>query len=77
MDFDFVWHAWHLQHWVGTGDALVLLMRWVAAGHRLCVAGVALGDVDLHFNSTRTQLTHTHNSLTHNSLTHNSFTHNS
>ena len=82
-----MWQAWHLvtwtltlcgrpgtdlRHWVGTGDALVLVTRWVAAGHRLCVAGVALGDMDLHFNSTRTQLTHTQ--LTYTQLPHTQLT---
>ena len=32
------------------GTGLGLVARWVAAGRRtLCVAGMALGDMDLHF----------------------------
>ena len=47
-NFTGYFQAWHLRHWVGTGDALEC--GWVAAGRRtLCVAGVALSDMDLHF----------------------------
>eukprot|EP00435_Cladocopium_sp_Y103_P044848 s3817_g12.t1 len=62
MDLHFVWQAWHLRHWAGSGDALGL--RWARFGAApllrarrgtwrhlpsFCVAGVALGDMDLHF----------------------------
>ena len=42
------WQAWHLWHWGGSGDALgSRLLPFVAAA--VCVAGVALGDIDRHF----------------------------
>eukprot|EP00435_Cladocopium_sp_Y103_P066763 s471_g29.t1 len=42
----FVWHAWHLRHWTGSGDGLG--RRSVCVTPRLfCVAGVALGDICL------------------------------
>ena len=57
----FVWQAWHLWHWAGSGGALgrrlgaawaPLGRRWslVVAGNAaaLCVAGVALGDIHLN-----------------------------
>ena len=63
IDLHFVWHAWHLLY--GTGLALVARLvpifrrgrRGCLSGrcsiwkHRpaFCVAGVALGDIDLHF----------------------------
>ena len=61
MDLHFTWQAWHLVTWTFTlrgrrgtyGTGLVLVTRWGAAGLRLvaalCVAGVALSDMDLHF----------------------------
>eukprot|EP00435_Cladocopium_sp_Y103_P053267 s95_g17.t1 len=58
MDLHFVWQAWHLRHWAGSGDALGRRgRRVILCGRRgtwrheppLCVAGVALGDMDLHF----------------------------
>ena len=58
MDFHFAWQAWHLVTWTVTlrgmhatyGNGLVLVARLVAACRRtLCVARVALGDMDLHF----------------------------
>ena len=60
-DRHFAWQAWHLWHWTGSGGRLVPVWRrgrprclhgrrgtW---RHRpsLCVAGVALGDIDRHF----------------------------
>ena len=44
----FVWQAWHLWHWAGSGGALgpVLVAGDAAA---LCVAGVALGDIHRRF----------------------------
>eukprot|EP00435_Cladocopium_sp_Y103_P039104 s3783_g10.t1 len=58
MDLHFVWHAWHLATWNFTlcgrrgtyGTQLALVTRLVLAGAAsFCVAGVALGDIDLHF----------------------------
>eukprot|EP00435_Cladocopium_sp_Y103_P037985 s1782_g10.t1 len=58
MDFHFVWQAWHLATWAFTlcgrrgtyGTRLGLVTRLVAAGtSSFCVAGVALGDMDLRF----------------------------
>ena len=61
MDRHFAWQAWHLWHWVGSGGALgsqaALGRRGVLRGRRgtlwhppsLCVAGVALDDMDRHF----------------------------
>ena len=61
MDRHFAWQAWHLWHWVGSGGALgaqaALGRRGVLRGKRgtlwhppsLCVAGVALDDMDRHF----------------------------
>eukprot|EP00435_Cladocopium_sp_Y103_P032046 s338_g8.t1 len=44
----FVWQAWALWHWAGSGDGLG--RRWVRVAPRLfCVAGVALGDICLRF----------------------------
>eukprot|EP00435_Cladocopium_sp_Y103_P016124 s1971_g4.t1 len=48
MDLRFVWQAWHLRHWAGSGDALG--RRWARIGAAsFCVAGVALGDICLRF----------------------------
>jgi len=54
----FAWQAWHLATWTftlrgrrgayGTGLALVAELG-LAGGAAVCVAGVALGDIDLHF----------------------------
>ena len=58
MDLHFTWQAWRLVTWTVTlrgrrgtyGTGLALVARWVAACRRtLCVAGMALGDMDLHF----------------------------
>ena len=61
MDRHFAWQAWHLWHWVGSGGALdsqaALGRRGVLRGRRgtswhgssLCVAGVALDDMDRYF----------------------------
>ena len=60
IDRHFAWQAWHLWHWAGSGGALgSRLAPWAprlfrgrcAWRHRpsLCVAGVALGDMDVHF----------------------------
>jgi len=40
MEVTFVWHAWHLWHWAGGS-----LGCWGAV--LFCVAGVALGDMDI------------------------------
>jgi len=44
----FVWQAWHLGHWTGSGGAFG---PGLVAGDpaALCVAGVALGDIYLRF----------------------------
>eukprot|EP00435_Cladocopium_sp_Y103_P028585 s1651_g7.t1 len=48
MDLHFVWQAWHLRHWAGSGDGRG--RRWSRVAPRLfCVAGVALGDICLCF----------------------------
>ena len=52
MDRHFAWQAWRLWQWVGSGGALgsqaaLGRPRWDAAA--LCVAGVALCDIHLHF----------------------------
>eukprot|EP00435_Cladocopium_sp_Y103_P025973 s3350_g6.t1 len=48
MDLNFVWQAWHLRHWAGSGGGLG--RRWGPVTPRLfCVAGVALGDICLRF----------------------------
>ena len=54
----FAWQAWHLATWTftlrgrraayGTGLALVVRLR-LAAAAAVCVAGVVLGDIDIHF----------------------------
>ena len=61
MDCYFAWQAWHLWHWAGSGGALgsqaALWRRGVLRGRRgtlwhppsLCVAGVALDDMDCYF----------------------------
>eukprot|EP00435_Cladocopium_sp_Y103_P028762 s2887_g7.t1 len=58
MDLRFVWQAWHLATWTFTlygrrgtdGTQLGLVTRWVAAdAASFCVAGVALGDMNLPF----------------------------
>ena len=60
LTHNFAWHAWHLWRWTGSGGALgyfgrrgCLRGRHGAWRHRpsLCVAGMALGDIDLHFAS--------------------------
>eukprot|EP00435_Cladocopium_sp_Y103_P024585 s62_g6.t1 len=44
----FVWQAWHLRHWAGSGDGLG--RRWSPGAPRFfCVAGVVLGDIHLRF----------------------------
>ena len=57
-DLHFAWQAWHLWHWNGSGGPLgyfgrrgCLRGRRGTCWHRpsLGVAGVALGDIDLHF----------------------------
>ena len=57
----FAWQAWHLTTSIvtlrgrrgtyGTGLALVarVVTRWRGGAAALCVAGVALGDIHLHF----------------------------
>ena len=42
------WQAWHLWHWTGSGGALGSPVGAVVAA-AVCVAGVALGDIDRHF----------------------------
>eukprot|EP00435_Cladocopium_sp_Y103_P009889 s2905_g2.t1 len=56
MDLHFVWQAWHLVTWTfilckrgAYGAQLALVTRLGGGGASLCVAGVALGDMDLHF----------------------------
>eukprot|EP00435_Cladocopium_sp_Y103_P001782 s3904_g1.t1 len=58
IDLHFLCQAWHLATWTFTlcgrrgtyGTQLALVTRLVPAGTAsLCVAGVALGDIDLHF----------------------------
>eukprot|EP00435_Cladocopium_sp_Y103_P071640 s121_g38.t1 len=58
MDFHFVWQAWHLATWTFTlcgrrgtySTQLGLVTRLVAVdAASFCVAGVALGDIDLYF----------------------------
>jgi len=62
MDLHFARQAWHLWHWSGSGGALgsqltpwtstvTLRGRRGAWRHRpsLCMAPVALGDIDRHF----------------------------
>eukprot|EP00435_Cladocopium_sp_Y103_P048549 s1622_g14.t1 len=58
IDLHFVWQAWHLATWTFTlcgrratyGTQLAPVTRLVAAdAASFCVAGVALGDIDLHF----------------------------
>eukprot|EP00435_Cladocopium_sp_Y103_P023504 s3767_g5.t1 len=58
MNLHFVWQAWHLATSAFTlcgrrgtyGTGLGLVTRFVAAGFAsLCMAGVALGDMDLRF----------------------------
>eukprot|EP00435_Cladocopium_sp_Y103_P043742 s1077_g12.t1 len=45
---DFVWQAWHLRHWAGSGGGFGRC--WGPVTPRLfCVAGMALGDVCLRF----------------------------
>ena len=52
----FAWQAWHLRHWAGSGGAAGSHgRRGLSRGrrgtwrHSFCVAGVALGDIHLHF----------------------------
>eukprot|EP00435_Cladocopium_sp_Y103_P051056 s2692_g15.t1 len=58
IGFHFVWQAWQLATWTFTlcgkggtyGTQLALVTRLVPGGAAsLCVAGVAFGDIDLHF----------------------------
>ena len=58
IDLHFVWQAWCLWHWAGSGGALGRRGRCGCLRgmrgtwrHRpsFCVASVALGDIDLHF----------------------------
>ena len=44
----FVWQAWHLWHWAGSGGALGCSCFWKNRPP-FCVAGLALGDIGLHF----------------------------
>ena len=72
MDCYFAWQAWHLWHWVGSGGALgsqvALWRRGVLRGRRgtlwhppsLCVAGVALDDMDCYFAWQAWHLWHTY-----------------
>ena len=61
IDLHFAWQAWHMWHLAtstctlcgrcgtyGTGLALVARLG-LACAAAVCVAGVALGDIDLHF----------------------------
>ena len=58
IDLHFAWQAWHLAPWTvtlrgkhgtyGTGLALVARLD-LAGAAAVCVAGVALGDIDRHF----------------------------
>ena len=57
-DFHFAWQAWHLCHWAGYSGALGSFGRRGCLHSRrgtwrqrssLCMAGMALGDIDLHF----------------------------
>ena len=60
MDVHFAWQVWHLWHWTGCcgalGSQLTPCRRGSLRGRRgtwrhrlpLCVAGVALGDIDVH-----------------------------
>ena len=41
--------AWHLWHWAGSGGARLSLRCRRGRRGFFCVAGVALGDMDLHF----------------------------
>jgi len=43
----FAWQAWRLWHWAGSGGALG--SDWSPVTPRLCLAGVALGDIYLRF----------------------------
>ena len=82
IDLHFVWQAWDLWRWAGSGGARVPFAAVVAAA--VCVAGVALVDIQCHLawqvwhlvtSTVIWQLFHTHvNALTHNFVTHNSFT---
>ena len=50
IDLHFAWHACHLWHWAGSGDALG--SRWAPWSPRhFVVAGVALGDIDLTYGT--------------------------
>eukprot|EP00435_Cladocopium_sp_Y103_P053787 s785_g17.t1 len=58
IDLHFVWQAWHLRQSAGSCDALGRVWRRLilhgrrgtrSHGALFCVAGVALGDIDLHF----------------------------
>ena len=48
IDLHFVWQAWHLWHWAGSGGALGCSCFWKNRPP-FCVAGLALGDIGLHF----------------------------
>ena len=60
IDLHFAWQVWHLATWTftlhgrrgtyGTGLALVARLG-LAGAAAVCVAGVALGDIDLHLET--------------------------
>ena len=47
-DRHFAWRVWRLWHWTGSGAALGSPFGAVVAA-AVGMAGVALGDIDLHF----------------------------
>ena len=52
IDRRFAWQAWHLWHWAGSGGALGSPVGAVDAAP-VCVAGVALADIDPHLRGRR------------------------
>ena len=46
-DVHSAWQAWHLWRWAGSGGALGSRVDTAA----VCAAGVALGDIDLHWQA--------------------------
>ena len=51
IDLHFVWQAWHLWHWAGSGGTLgppATPRSFCVAGGQFGVAGVALGDIQCH-----------------------------
>jgi hypothetical protein len=48
IDLHFVWQAWHLLHWAGSGGVLGF-RRGAGDAAAVGVAGVALGDIHLRF----------------------------